>query len=53
MRTGLKTSLQQRLRGLLMQAAIAVHAAEEAEAGAPDTDGDAPESGERPLNLPY
>ena len=42
-RTGLKASLQRRLHGLLVQAAIAAHAAEEAEAGAPVADGDAPE----------
>ena len=38
-RTGLKASLQRRLHGLLVQAAIAVHAAKEAEAA---------EAGERP-----
>ena len=42
-RSGLKGSLQRRLHGLLVQAAIATHAAEEAEAGAPNADGDAPE----------
>ena len=46
--TGLKASLQRRLHGLLVQAAIAAHAAEEAEAGATATaGGDAPEAGER------
>ena len=44
----LKVSLQRRLHGLLVQAAIAAHAAEEAEAGASDGDGDALEPGERP-----